>query len=224
MKVVIIGSGGHGAVVADILLRMAEAGDRIEPVAFLDENPAPDLRQIWHVPVVRGALSSLRGITHDAVIVAVGDNAVRRRMSDELRRGGTRLAIARHPSSVVAPDVLIGGGTVISAGAIVNPAARIGCSVILNTQSSVDHHNSIGDYVHIGPGVRLGGNVSVGHETLIGIGSTVMPQLRIGAAVVVGAGAVVTRDLPDGVVAVGAPARVRRVTTSAPLGSISHAV
>ena len=160
MKVVIIGSGGHGAVVADILLRMAEAGDRIEPVAFLDDAPLPNVRQISQVPVICGGLSGLRRITHDAVIVAIGDNALRRRLSDELRRNGTRLAIARHPSSVVAPDVCIGGGTMICAGAIVSPAARIGCSVILNTHSSVDHHNAIGDYVHIGPGVRLGGNVS----------------------------------------------------------------
>jgi acetyltransferase EpsM len=224
MKVVIVGCGGHGAVVADILLRMAEAGDRIEPVAFLDGNPPADMRQIWQVPVVRGSLAALRGITHDAVIVAIGDNTVRRRLSEELRRNGTRLAIARHPSSVVAPDVYIGSGTMIAAGVVVNPAARVGSSVILNTQSSVDHHNMIGDYVHIGPGVRLGGNVSIGEQTLIGIGSTVMPQLRIGASVVVGAGAVVTRDLPDGVVAVGAPARVRRASTAAHAESISQAV
>jgi maltose O-acetyltransferase len=44
----------------------------------------------------------------------------------------------------------------------------------------------------------------------IGGGAIVLPGVRIGAGTVVGAGAVVTRDLPSGVVAVGNPARVLR--------------
>ena len=70
--------------------------------------------------------------------------------------------------------------------------------------------NVIGDHAHIAPGVHLGGDVTIGEGTLIGIGAVVMPQRRVGAWCTVGAGAVVTRDLPDQVVAIGAPARVIR--------------
>ena len=86
--------------------------------------------------------------------------------------------------------------------------------MILNTGCSIDHHNVIGDHAHIAPGARLGGNVTVGQGALIGIGAVVLPGVRIGAWSIVGAGAVVTRDLPDGVVAVGSPARMLAVKTT----------
>lgn len=216
MKIAIIGCGGHAAVVADILLRMREAGDRVELVAFVQDEPWVGVSPLLSVKVVSGGLGALKALAHDGVVVAIGDNATRRRISTELRRGGTLLAIARHPSSVVAPDVELGPGTVICAGAVINPASRIGCAVIVNTNSSVDHHNHIGDFAHVAPGVHLGGAVSVGEETMIGIGSTVLPAIRIGARVVVGAGSVVTKNLPDGVVALGVPARVRVATPALP--------
>lgn len=212
MKVVIVGAGGHGAVVADILLRMREAGDRIEIVALVDDDPAFTGRRILSIRVVPGGLAALTTIEHDAVIVAVGNNAARRDISDRLRRSGRMLAIARHPASVVAPDVDIGPGTVVCAGVVVNTSTRIGWCAILNTHSSVDHHNDVGDYAHIAPGAHLAGHVSIGDEALIGMGSVVLSGRRIGRRATVGAGSVVTRDLPAGVLALGAPARVRRKT------------
>jgi sugar O-acyltransferase (sialic acid O-acetyltransferase NeuD family) len=210
MTVVIIGAGGHGAVVADILLRMRESGDRIEVVAFIDDDESLEGTQVLALRVITGGLHALRTIEHDAAIVAIGDNTIRYRIGEELRRSGTLLAIARHPASVVAPSVDLGPGTVVCAGAVVNPMTRIGTSVIVNTHASVDHHNSIGDCVHLAPGVHLGGNVAVGDETLVGIGSTVLPGITIGAGSIIGAGSVVTRDITDGVLALGAPAKVRR--------------
>ena len=62
--------------------------------------------------------------------------------------------------------------------------------------------------MHICPGARLAGEVQVGARTWIGIGACVIQQVRIGSDVTVGAGAAVVRDLPDGVTAVGVPARV----------------
>jgi acetyltransferase EpsM len=209
MRIVIIGSGGHAAVVADILWRMREAGDDVEPVAFVDDAPRLDSPTLCDLPVVAGGLAVLPAVSHDAVVIAIGNNTVRSRMTEELRRHGRQLATARHPSSVIARDVQLGCGTVICAGAVINPGARIGVSVIVNSLSAIEHHNQIGDAAHIAPGVRLGGHVTVGDLTLVGIGSTVLPQTRIGARTVVGAGSVVVRDIPDDSVAYGVPARVR---------------
>lgn len=223
MRVVIVGAGGHSAVVADILMRMAQAGSPVELVAFVDDNPPPDVSQKCGVPVVPGGLGALATIAHDAVVVAIGDNAVRRRMSDEIRRTGIALAIACHPSSVVASDARVDGGTVVCAGAIVNPGAQVGYSAILNTHCSIDHHNRIGDCAHIAPGAHLGGNVTIGDETLVGIGVTVIPQVRIGSRVVVGAGAVVVGNLPDGAVAYGVPARIRNAAIVGPRPAVGRA-
>jgi sugar O-acyltransferase (sialic acid O-acetyltransferase NeuD family) len=220
MRIAIVGAGGHAAVVGDILLRMREAGAHVDPVVFIDENPpSPYHRHILSLKVIGGGLDALRTVGCDAAIVAIGDNSVRRRISEQLRHAGLLLAIARHPFSMVAPDVDLGPGAVVCAGAVVNPATRVGCSAILNTNSSIDHHNAIGDFVHIAPGVNLGGSVTVDDDAMVGIGAAVLPGLRIGRRAVIGAGAVVTRDVPDDALAVGVPARAQRLpglgTTSA---------
>ncbi|WP_231391858.1 sugar O-acetyltransferase [Arthrobacter sp. 35W] len=87
---------------------------------------------------------------------------------------------------------------------------------------------TIGDDVQIGPGVQLltpthpvepgprrdkleaAEPISIGNNVWLGGGVIVLPGVSIGENTVVGAGAVVTRDLPANVVAVGNPARVIR--------------
>jgi acetyltransferase EpsM len=98
----------------------------------------------------------------------------------------------------------------ISAGAIVSPGAELGRGVLLNTKASVDHDSRVGDFAHVSLGATVGARCVVGEETLVAPGATVASGCRIGARTVVGAGSVVVRDLPDDVVAWGAPARVVR--------------
>jgi len=149
-----------------------------------------------------------RGVTH--AIVGIGDCAVRVKLAALARSHGLELATAIHPQGVVAPDVPVGGGTVVMAGAVVNTGSRLGENVIVNTGASVDHDGSIGDGVHVGPGAHLGGGVSVGAGTWIGIGATVVDHVKIGSGSIVGAGAVVLGDVADGVVVYGVPARVAK--------------
>jgi len=207
MRVLIIGAGGHGQVVADILFRMREHDGAVDPIGYLDDDPSLHGQQILGLPVL-GTSADLAGVAHDAVIVAIGDNAVRRRLFEQLSANGEQLVTVIHPDSVVAPDVTVGPGTVICAGVVINPGSVVGSNVILNTSCSIDHHNLIGDHVHIAPGVHLGGQVVVSEGALVGIGTTVMGRRLIGDRSVVGAGSVVTHDVPDGVKVVGNPAHV----------------
>ena len=81
--------------------------------------------------------------------------------------------------------------------------AQVGRHCIINTGASVDHECVIEDYVHISPHSTLCGNVSVGAGSWIGAGTTVIPGVKIGKWSVIGAGSVVTKDIPDRVLAVG---------------------
>ena len=56
------------------------------------------------------------------------------------------------------------------------------------------------------------GRIRVGERTFIGCNSTIMPGVTIGKRCVIGAGSVVTKDIPDGCVAAGVPARVIMTT------------
>lgn len=181
-RILIIGAGAQAAVVAEILeLRGTPAVGMIE-----HDRPLP---------------------AHDAVIVAIGDNHARRTVTEKLVAGGERLATAVHPFSSIARSAVIAPGSMICAGAVVQPRARIGRGVILNTRASVDHDSVVGDFAHVAPGATIGGRCAIGEETLVAIGASVASGVTVGARVTVGAGAAVVRDLEDGAVAYGVPAR-----------------
>jgi sugar O-acyltransferase (sialic acid O-acetyltransferase NeuD family) len=207
INVLILGAGGHGHVVADILLQTNQARADCKVVGFLDDDPALADTAILGLPVL-GAIAQIGEFNHDAVIIAVGDNRVRARLFQLLRAQGKRMVNAIHPSAVLAPNVRLGEGVMICAQVVVNTSTVIGDTVILNTGCTVDHHNAIGAHAHIAPGVHLGGNVSIGDGALVGIGAAVIPGRSIGDWAVIGAGAVVIKDVPAHTTAVGVPAQV----------------
>lgn len=206
MRVLIIGGGGHAHVVGDAILAAADAGAGCEVAGYLDDDPRKAGMELPGGRVL-GAIRDRIRVSHDAVVVAIGDADVREQVFLALREGGERFAIVRHPSSVIARGVEVGAGTMVMAGVVVNTGSRVGENVILNTSCSVDHHGEIGDHTHLGPGARLGGEVRIGASVLVGLGALVLPQREVGARSVVGAGSVVTRDVAPGSVVMGNPAR-----------------
>jgi UDP-perosamine 4-acetyltransferase len=202
--VFLFGAGGHAKVVVDVLRRQG-----IGVVACLEPHPGIDaLDGIPVLPEEEG-LARLRAQGHERAFVAIGDNALRRRIAARARENGLTLINAISPTAIVAPDVHLGSGILLVHGAIVNAASRLGDDVIVNTGATVDHDNVLGDGAHVAPGCHLAGTVTVGSRTMIGVGTIVIPGMTIGDDVVVGAGSVVVRDLPTGVRAWGNPARVR---------------
>lgn len=201
--IIIVGAGAHGAVVADILQR-ADA----MPIGFVDDPPELLGTSVLDLEVL-GPIASLREIPHDAVIVALGDNARRRALTEQLLASGEHLTTAVHPRAVVAPSAAIGAGSMICAGAVISPRAVIGRGVIVNSNATVDHDTIVGDFAHVSAGATLGGRVRIGTESFIAIGASVVSDMTVGARSVVGSGAVVVRPIPDDVVAFGVPARIR---------------
>jgi sugar O-acyltransferase (sialic acid O-acetyltransferase NeuD family) len=206
MRILVLGAGGHGQVVADVLLRMAEAGADLTVAGYLDDNAGLIGHDLLGVPVL-GRFADRMSVPHDAIVLALGSNRTRQRLAAELTCQGERFAVACHPRAVIAPDVAIGPGSMVCGGVVINPGSVIGAHAILNTGCTVDHHNRIGDFAHVAPGVHLGGDVRIGEGALVGIASCVLPQRSVGDWAIVGAGSVVTRNIPPGITAFGMPAR-----------------
>jgi len=208
-KLVIWGASGHALVVADIIRSRGE----YEIVGFLDDvNPERHGTEFCGAPVLGGQeqLDVLKRMGVNHLIFGFGDCEARLRLSELVRAKEFCLATAIHPHAIVATDVPVGRGTVVAAGAVVNPGSRIGENVIINTCASIDHECVIEEGVHICPGVHLGGRVIVGRGAWIGIGATIKDRVRIGARSLIGAGSLVLNDIPDDVVAYGVPAKVMK--------------
>ncbi len=206
MKCVVIGAGGHGRVVLDILINQGEH----DVVGFIDSNCDLTGRRMDGCKVL-GDMTALPGLCDQldvqAAVVAIGDNGIRRDFSEQVERMGLVLLNAIHPSANLARNVTLGNNVVIAAGALVCAHCQIGDSVILNTGCIVDHESMIGTATHICPGARLAGRVAVESGAFVGIGATVIQSIRIGYEAVVGAGAVVIADVNPLSTVVGVPAR-----------------
>ena len=206
MGIAIVGAGGHGRVSLECLeLAMRTLGD----VAFFD-NRWKELGSIENVPVLGPIDLLAQDERFEGVFVAIGSNLARREVTSALARAGKQFLTIIHLHTAISPRAHLQGGTIAVAGTVVNRAARIGRGVILNTVCSVGHDCLVEDFAQIAPGVNLGGAAVIGEGVALGIGVKVVPQARIGAWSIVGAGSVVLDNLPGGSFCHGAPARVIR--------------
>lgn len=205
-RCVILGCGGHGRVVLDVLLN---AGG-VNVVGFVDSDAALVGRHVDGIEVI-GTPDDLDALkaSHDlsAGIVAIGHNGVRTDFARRLEALNLEPISAIHPSANLANNVTLGRNVVIAAGALVCAHCQIGDSVILNTGSIVDHESMIGTGAHVCPGARLAGRVTIESGAFVGIGATVIQSLRVGYESVIGAGAVVIRDVAPMSTVVGVPAQ-----------------
>lgn len=203
MKLLIVGAGGHGRVVADI----AASNPAWTEIAFLDDAvPASKQPGSWPVVGAFAQLASLAG-RYEACVAALGDARLRLDHLSKAKAAGFRIPTLVHPSAVVSDKAQLAEGVVVCAAAVVNIGASLARGCIVNTGATVDHDCRLEEGVHVCPGAHLAGNVAIGARSWFGIGAVAKQGIHIGSDVTVGAGAVCLGDVADGVTVVGVPAR-----------------
>lgn len=206
--VIIWGASRHARVVADIL-RLT--GYTI--VGFMDDMNPQRRGESFFGSTILGGREEIDGLLARGVrraIVGFGDNAKRLETGRWLESCGFELITAIHPTAMLAEGVPIGPGSVICKMGMVGVCASIGHSTIINTLGDADHDSIMEDGAHISGGVFLAGGASVGRCAFLGVGAILIEDRHVGANSIVGAGAVVTKDVPENVVVAGVPARVIR--------------
>lgn len=206
MEIVIVGAGGHGREVLDIIEARAGVPEAPHFIGFVaDEVPDPELlarRGARHL----GPVEALADVD-SAYTIGVGDGAARRHLDEQISAWGRVAAVLVHPAATCGADVALGPGAQLAAGARVTTNVHLGRHVHLNVNAVISHDCRVGSYSTLSPGVHLNGNVTLGECVFLGTGAIVTPGITIGDDARIGAGSVVLNDVPPGVTAVGIPAR-----------------
>ena len=192
------GGSGHAKVIRDCV--RASGTD----VFFIfDDNPA--LTALGDTPVIGPYNPEFD--THEEIIIAIGDNLLRKRLSEKIKH---KFGKVIHPSVIVSAYSGVEEGTVVMQGSILNAGCAIGKHCIINTASIVEHDCVLENFLHVSPNVTVCGGVKIGEGTHIGAGAVVIPNVKIGKWCVIGAGTVVTDNIPDYSLVVGVPGKVVR--------------
>jgi sugar O-acyltransferase (sialic acid O-acetyltransferase NeuD family) len=144
--------------------------------------------------------------------ITIGDNWSRKLVHDSIVGlvPDFKFVNAIHPSTIIGMNVEFGVGILTMAGSIINPNSIVGDFCFLATGAQLEHNCKMGDYSSLSAGSITGGRVNIGKYSAITLGVTIMDRLTIGENTVVGSGSLVTKDLPDNVLAYGSPARIIR--------------
>jgi sugar O-acyltransferase (sialic acid O-acetyltransferase NeuD family) len=207
---VIIGCGGFGREVHDVVDAINEVNPTWNLLGYLDDGP-----EHVNVSLVESRGSKVLGGTDWLLtagrevqfVIGIGTGKVRRAIDERLSSAGFTAATLVHPTATQGHDVRIGEGSVICAGVRSTTHVTLGRHVHLNLNTTVGHDCILEDYVTVNPLVAISGWVTIGTETMLGTHSAILQNLTLGERCVVGAGSCVVKNVPSDVVVKGVPAR-----------------
>lgn len=206
LKTAIFGAGGF----AREILPFARLNKKLSVIRFVAVNSK--VEKIDNIPVIeeKEFWLKFKRLGVKAVIVAVGEPAIRGKIFTAVKKAKLLLPAIIHPTAVLAEDCSCGDGTIIYPLVTVQVHGRVGEGVLLNAGCTLGHDAIIEDFVNINPGVNIAGNVRIRTFAYLGIGSSVVEKITIGENTTIGAGAVVIDDMPAHVISVGVPAKIIR--------------
>jgi len=207
--VIVLGGGGHARVLIDTLI--------INGANILGVCAPKAVHISASIPYL-GTDDAILAYAPNTVRLVNGVGSVGPAIAGNLRRGlyerfiarGYRFAKVIHPSAIISCDVNLACGVQVMAGAVIQCGTSVGENSIINTKVSLDHDCVIASHVHVAPGCTLSGNVALGDFVHVGTGGTLIQGVQVGRESFIAAGAVVIRNIPECVTAVGVPAQIRK--------------
>lgn len=207
----IVGAGGFGreAVWTVERINAAAGAPPWKVIGFADDAPAKAKGNFEGYPMLGPVAQASKDHPGASVFVAIGDNAIRRRLYAQLR--GHDFPALIDPSAQVSPTTEFKHGTFIAVEAVVSVGTEIGKFVIVNARAGVGHDSVVGDFANIAPGVSLSGHTTIGEDAFMGTNSCTAPGMTVGAGATVACGTPVLANVPPG-------------ATLSPFGSLKGAV
>jgi len=193
----LIGGGGHCRSCIDVI----EAQNEYEIAGIIVSNTSGlELVQGYPVLGVNEDLENIIPQTPNSLITVgqIKTPDIRIHLYKELKKLKAKLPTIIAPTAYCSKYALVGSGTILMHGALVNASAKIGENCIINSQALIEHDVHIESHCHISTGVRINGGVHIGMGSFIGSGAIIREGVHIGSRVVIGAGQVILRNVSEG--------------------------
>lgn len=194
--ITVIGGGGH----CFALVELIRSGGLFRVVKVVDKMPKA--KTILDVPMYE---STGKEIEDTHVAIAIGDNKIRKIIAENLT---TNCPNFIHDSAVCYPSAQFGKGIQVLPNAVIDADVSIGDFSIINNNATVSHNSKISAFCHVAIGAAISGGCTIGEGVLVGARSVILPNISVGKWATIGAGAVVTKDVPSGATVVGNPAKI----------------
>lgn len=207
-KIVVIGAGGLGREVLDLIeaINVAGTSPEIDVIGLLaDPVPSDDLFEVFGVTYLGGVSKLSEMPLEVGYVLAIGSSEARKRLSNEYEDRWSPVLV--HPSAAVGRAVTLGPGTIVCANVTISNHTTIGNHGIINMNCSVGHDVSLGNWVTVSPGVSISGHCRLHDCVFVGTGAVIRDRRTIGEGAVIGMGSAVLGDVRPGTTVIGVPAR-----------------
>lgn len=206
-KIAIYGGGGFGREVKMLIDQINKHENKYEFIGYFDDGITKGT--LVNGYSILGGINELNSFSDKLqLVVSIAEPKIKLRIIKSINNCNISFPILIHPTCIIGDgNMRIGEGTIICASTIITVNVEIGNHVILNLACTVGHDTKIGSYSSFMPGVNISGEVEIEDQVYCGTGAKIINQLKIGQGTIVGAGALVHKDLPSNCTAVGSPAK-----------------
>lgn len=210
MNIVLIGGGTQVSYSIDIIEK--QKTHSIMGVIDSNKQIGDDLYGYKIIGKQEDIISLMSQYNIEGCVITIGDNWSRKKVFEQVNQlvPNIKWPNVIHPSVIIASNVKFGKGILVMAGVIINSNAQLGDFSNYFTNCNVEHDCIIDEFASISAGVVLGGKVKVGKYSAIALNATIFDRLTIGQNTVIGAASLVTKNIPDNVLAYGNPVKIIR--------------
>ncbi len=205
-RLLILGGGGHATSVIDVM--KGGGGDLLGYTDLIDYGNICGIPYLGDDCVIEQEFPDADLIIGVIYTDTVKDLSLRYQLIDRYRYK-FNFPVIVSKTSILADDVIIEEGSVVMHRVVIGPHVSMGAYTLINTAAVIEHDCRIADHVVVSSGAVVGGGVVIGKKSFVGLGAVVIDGVNIGDDCIIGAGALVTTSIPDGMIAMGVPAKIK---------------